>query len=298
MASKLRIFFFLTAYFAITVYAHKDPLCLKKLLCGNDGAGSNPAPPDNWCTAKDITSMDVAGCKCQPQLSKCKPIQCDKYACGLDSPKKVKSCLGGCVDAEAECEACGIWFHTLCDCIKGTGKCTPNGQFKPGGPPVWTLLEPPDPQDDKLVTTTELLPGIVEMSRQNPGMHDEGWYFAQQNYNFKDEALALNSYRARDHQQVHIHVCDKNAATYKLLSNSPAKSSGHLVKVDGANDLFCITSTTGSTLNSFATSLGVFFNENPNSCWGKIGAGIMKDNRGWTWGCATTNTAGPLGVFC
>lgn len=246
-----------------------------------------------YCSSVQIHSMDVAQCDCQPQQSSCSTI-CPVCTPVLQSKKYTLSCTGGCTDQESSCEGCGIWFHTLCDCLKNQAICTTSGPVTQGGPMIWALLS--QGSGDNLVTTTDLLPGILEMAA-NPTRYDPGWVFAQRQYQPSTQALALNSYRARTQEQLHIHVCTLNQGTYNTLSSEPLISSGHLEQLTGDPSLYCLTVPGGGTVNHFASTIQDFLNHN-TVCQELVGAGIMQDKHGNTWACVTTNSAGPIGKFC
>ncbi|KFA66800.1 hypothetical protein S40285_10691 [Stachybotrys chlorohalonatus IBT 40285] len=202
------------------------------------------------------------------------------------------------VNREGGCQGCGLWFTEVCRCIKSR-KCTATGTIKPDASPVWLLMEPTSADQDTLISTNELLPGIVETSRHNSAQHDLGWVFAQKHYDSSSQALAINPYRVRTQEQVHIHVCKKrNATTVDMLSKAKIPSSGHLTKMPQDSNLYCLALGNGAPLTSFATTLGAFFDERPQDCWARIGAGIIRDDNNNTWGCATNNTKGPLEYFC
>jgi hypothetical protein len=251
-----------------------------------------------FCDSQNISTMHINECECRDWGNGCS-TSCVADSCGIPSDdKKVKSCSGGCTDDEAECAGCGLWFSSVCRCVK-EGKCWPSGPIQPGGAPVWFVTKPTTAGEDVLITTNELLPGIVEMSRRDSAQHDMGWRHAQEHYNSSSQALAINSYRVRTEEQVHIHICNKrNTTTIGLLNRSQLPSVGHLVQIAEDANLHCLWRDSGGSLTSFASSLGDFFNAHPQDCWARIGAGIIRDDNNRIWGCATNNTKGPLEYFC
>lgn len=247
------------------------------------------------CDTNQISHMDVAPgtCTCEGQLFGCSS-NCG--VCGIASvPKKVRNCApGGCQDNQYDCQGCGLWFHTLCDCIQHPQTCTNNGVIKANGPPVWVSLE-----NDNLITTTELLPGILEMGTS----HDAGWVFAQGQYKPGYMSLWLNSVRARDQEQVHIHICDtRNVHTTNVLSDETIQSSSHLVQLKNDPELYCLGVDHSVTITGFSTALAAFLahppSANPPICRELVGAGILQDHKFRTWACASTDQAGPKGKFC
>ncbi|KAG9249816.1 uncharacterized protein F5Z01DRAFT_668153 [Emericellopsis atlantica] len=251
------------------------------------------------CTTKQISSMDVGSCTCAGQLTGC-TTNCAVCSGAFTPTKKVKSCSGGCTDSEHDCQACGIWFHTLCNCLQhptGSTPCPNSGSITKGGPPVWVLLKNSG-QGHDLVTTTELLPGIEKMG---PG-HDQGWQFAQKESTPKSQAVFLNSVRARDMEQVHIHLCNSNQATAKMLSQEKIKSSTQLKQLDGDKNLYCLGVDHAVRITGFAGIIANFMANLPSTiskpCKELVGAGIIQDTTGRTWACASTNSGGPQDKFC
>lgn len=148
---------------------------------------------------------------------------------------------------------------------------------------------------DPLFTTTELLPGIQEMIKQ-PAPHNAGWVFAQKHYQPLKQALALNPYRVRDMEQIHIHLCVRNNNTAAQLTKITATKGDKLVPVVGYPDLRCLVVPDGGLATSFASSIAEFYAT--ADCKDLIGAGIIRDDANRTWACATTDSAGPMGTFC
>ncbi|KAJ3457768.1 hypothetical protein MRS44_014909 [Fusarium solani] len=244
------------------------------------------------CTSTNIQKMTVESCECPPPAEGCKGHPC--RACGHDAPKDVKVCDTTCKQSEVTCEGCGLFFNSLCRCLKNKhGDCITNQPIRVGGDDIWALL----PGHDNLTTTNKLLSGILDMSNQvNRAFGDRGWVFAQKNYDPSREALLLNSWRARTHEQVHIHRCAVNETTRDVLSSEDTVKSGQLTQMKKDPDLWCITREKGVTATTFATSISEFLDANHQGVCAKlVGAGILRDNNMRTWACATTNSAGPLG---
>lgn len=241
------------------------------------------------CNTSQISSMDVGSCTCAGQLSGCIDYSTCSACGGSSAKKNIKDCTHGCTDDEWNCKACGLWFHTLCDCISHPKTCTSSGTISPYARPVWVLLE-----TDNLVTTTEKLPGILEMKDS----HDQGWIFAQEHRpNPATEAVWLNSVYARDMEQVHIHRCTRNLQTATLLSQETIRSDKHLVQLKNDNELYCLGVSSSVTIKGFSAAL-VEFLKSPPVCKDLVGAGILYDTAGRTWACASTTHQGPKGKFC
>ncbi|KAH6893009.1 hypothetical protein B0T10DRAFT_604280 [Thelonectria olida] len=245
-----------------------------------------------YCTTANITAMDVEKCICKDKPTGCLGGQCDVCNPVLTSTKNTLSCGQGCHQSEEDCEGCGLWFHTLCDCLKGTTPCVPSSTIKKGAQPVWVHLIG-GPTVEPLITTTELIPGILEMSHRK---RDEGWYFAHTRWLPDHQALALNSVRVRKQEQVHIHMCHRNATTSRELTGLDAAQYPSLRPLPHDEEMWCLA--TSGTLNRFATTVNDFLGSHKKICPQRVGAGVIQDGNGNTWGCVTTNTAGPISRFC
>ncbi|ODA83072.1 hypothetical protein RJ55_01581 [Drechmeria coniospora] len=243
------------------------------------------------CTSSEISRMNVTHCDCAGVEHGCSsncPV-CDV----TNLTKAVYHCAtAGCTDNQYDCGGCGIFFHSLCDCIQGTVDCPTSSPFKVNSNPIWVLLPAKAPHDP-LITTTERLPGILEMGHG----HDHGWIYAQEKYNSKTESLWLNSVRARDMEQVHVHMCKRNENTAKILSHENIVSSSHLVQLKNDTELYCLGVDHNVTITGFSGALSSFLAK-PPVCKELIGAGILHDHKNRTWACASTTHMGPKGKFC
>ena len=250
-----------------------------------------------YCNTSQISAMDVGSCACRNRTStKCTPTPTCAPACNHTVVKDTKSCTEGCTDIEADCTGCGVWFHMLCDCLKDQKNCSSSGTIGKGASAVWAHLKTA-PTEHDLITTNNLIPGIEKLS----GPHgDNGWVYAQQEYTEKQQALVLNSYRSRTHEQVHIHLCPRNNITYWLLGNETAVNTSSVQQLTRDKQLYCFTLVDGSMATKFASTVQSFLSKPlPGVCDVKlVGAAIQKDSRNRTWGCVTSNSDGPLAKFC
>ncbi|KAF4460755.1 hypothetical protein FALBO_12452 [Fusarium albosuccineum] len=251
----------------------------------------------NFCSTSDISAMNVRNCTCSPRTTGCILKQCS--ACGRDSFKKIKDCNKGCRDDERVCQNCQIWFHDLCQRLKRTTGAITSGEIKKNGDAIWLVIETAEGQDN-LITSTRQIPGILELvNSTNRNLGDEGFVFAQQQYDPASQALALNSWRARAQEQVHIHVCNLNKTMRHILSTEARPMFGQLTRIRQDPDLWCMARLNGASVRTFATTLFKFLDSNhPGVCDKLVGAGIMRDARGDTWACASTNSKGMIGKFC
>ncbi|KAL7788626.1 hypothetical protein V8C37DRAFT_388014 [Trichoderma ceciliae] len=271
------------------------PILLPALASLVQADAATPLLPP--CNISDIQGMNVNGCECQKHHDGCSATGC--YTCGLlinDRHTNYKNCDVGCTNDDKYCMGCGVWFSTLCDCLKGSSsKCNHTGEVKPNGPMIWVLL----PKDEPLVTTTNLLPGILEMT-EDYQKYGGGWDFAQERYDPGTQALALNSVRSRTMEQLHIHLCPKptkqEPKVFDILSKATLNPTHRFVKVQ--DDLYCISVENGKgPLKNFAEDIHNFMKEK-KICEGLLGAGIMRDYHNNTWGCITGNWDGPVASFC
>lgn len=265
----------------------------------------NPKPT-GLCSQKDIESRSILNCDCRGKSTKCK-VSCptDKQTCTTTyTPDKfVNKCDDGCVQSEADCKGCGLYYHSLCDCLKDPKNpkiCTTNKP--PSSGPIWAHLKTGGNEHD-LYTTTEVIPGILEMAAPPYDFHNEGWLFAQDEWT-KDEALAMNPWIVRTEEQVHIHLCEAQGLTKAVLTKEDIASEKHLVKLKAPGSpqfqsLYCMgRKNTNDKIDNFMEALNEFRNEHKDVCPQEIGAGMMRDNNGRPWACATTSYHGPLPYFC
>lgn len=253
-----------------------------------------PSGP-NYCTSEQISSMDVDNCTCRPFGTKCysKCPVCNVPV--LNATKFTTQCDIGCVTQEAECEGCGIWFDSLCWCLQNPHRCNTNGDVSPFSKPIWVHLESQQAMKDDLITTNELSTGILDMEKTQIKFN-KGWIFAQTEYNPVTQALALNSYRVRTQEQIHIHLCNRSTTFPGALSLETPNFSNTLRPLVQDPSTSCVTVPPTGMLRTFANNIADFLRK--SSCKELVGAGIIQDTKGNTWGCVTTISGGPLGVFC
>ncbi|KAJ6444417.1 Cullin-1 [Purpureocillium lavendulum] len=244
------------------------------------------------CGQKEISGMDVSGCDCSDGPTGCN-TNCP--VCDINPlMKNINNCDGGCTDKESDCTACGIYYHTLCNCLKHGKPCPNSGTISAGGPAVWVYEA-----KGGLITTTDVMPGIRQMRPQ----HERAWTYAQEIYKPGFQSLWLNSVRARDMEQIHIHVCPtRNLQTTNTLTDEHIKSGKDLVQTFKDPDLFCLGVNQSTTISNFATAVSNFLanppSVSPKICRDEVGAGILQDHKSRTWACVSTNRHGPKEKFC
>ncbi|ODA81345.1 hypothetical protein RJ55_04310 [Drechmeria coniospora] len=127
--------------------------------------------------------------------------------------------------------------------------------------------------------------------------HDRGWTYAQEKFDPAEQALMLNSDRARDMEHVNINPCYHNTHTTKVLSDERIRSSTDLVQLEWDHDLYCLGFDHPITITGLSGILTGFL-DNPPVCKVLIGAGILHDLKSRTWACASTNREGAKSNFC
>lgn len=203
------------------------------------------------------------------------------------------------------CKACNIYFGSLCKCIQQIESghpttCVASSKVVPkGGQYIWMLLGSHD-----LITTSQRLPGILQLGQaSNP---NGGWLLGQNHYDKKTQALAMNSVATRTEEQIHIHVCTvvaghQSASTRHILSQlHRADYTARLKSVPTApsgSEMSCrVAAKLGDTVDIGKEI--VDYIKSGTSCEAYVGAGVMTDNNGWTWGCVTTGHAAAETIFC
>ncbi|KAL7922736.1 hypothetical protein ACQKWADRAFT_320674 [Trichoderma austrokoningii] len=267
------------------------------------------------CKSNAIQNKDVSGCICQGHLNLCSVSKPFCQTCGLDIEKRNTNshspvCAPGCTDNDAPCSGCGIWFSTLCnrikDCLKGKA-CDASGKVEPNGKMVWMYLPG---GDEPLITTTDLLPGILEMA-DHPTIYKDAFNFAQEPKHFDVErkALVLNSVRSRTMEQFHIHVCNRPTAGFPRalarLDTATLNPSKTLVEIPPKNKddprLWCMGVAQGKgPVTGFVEAIEELLHRGGKNpiCRGRAGAAVIQDNKKRRWGCVTDNREGPLPYFC
>lgn len=270
------------------------------------------------CTSNQISSLNVAGCDCQQHGV---PLKCPLYAPQCDSLVAPSTVVrinpnngglnlwgDGCIDGNFACNGCYLWFGSLCRCLKPAGTCTLTTPAVAGNP-IWALLE-----DHMLITTTQKLPGILELHLAPEP--NRGWQLGQDTlrnppqgatYTRATGALAMNSVATRTEEQIHIHVCENQSSIVRRELSMLTRSSYTTltnVPIAGipANSLKCqVAPFSGMNVN-VATAIFDELNGIPNyaaSCDKfLVGAGLITDIHDYTWVCVTTSTRAAEELFC
>jgi hypothetical protein len=259
----------------------------------------NVPPPDTCvCLTGSATGTKAVTYTCPPNPT--------------GTPMTAKFCLKGkdtCSDdANMGYDVCSLWFHSLCWCIQMLLHNPTKTNCKYRGclntcpkPKVWMLLERQD-----LITTTEPLQGILEL--QNSFDPDGGWTLGQENKN-SSQALAMNSLGSRSQEQIHIHVCSVVTGNLSgdLRSILTCRDRSKHEKLTEVPDMpayaktrtFCKVSPKKFETIRIARDIQDFIvSETGKNCKEHIGAGIITDSWGFTWGCVTYGTRAAEYIFC
>ncbi|KFY76465.1 hypothetical protein V499_03887 [Pseudogymnoascus sp. VKM F-103] len=275
------------------------------------------------CSSDEISRMDVAtGCDCATSFPDTNCGDCPLQPCG--SPQKVitpkgmlKTCSHGCVNSNDECDACFLWFKSLCNCIKrlengDNTDCISSDDLSQGPPnhPIWMLLN-----SRTLITTTQLVPGILELDqvKDSDGGFRLGQQVLQQNLKFSRVygALALNSVYTRNEEQIHIHLCDVQMSKLRDLLSSLKRSDYNTLSsvtlpttdFKHGSAMSCRIASAPGTIIDVARDLNHYLQSTvakaPQSCdQYYVGAGVITDWYDHSWACVTTGTRSAEELFC
>ncbi|KAF9251998.1 hypothetical protein CBS147332_37 [Penicillium roqueforti] len=281
------------------------------------------------CTSDDIARRDVRGCTC-PSTFPASPNdlvcvtpsgQCP-ITCNPPPPPspvipraQLSQCDAGCVDANSECNGCFIWFSSLCHCLQdfqsgNQTTCIASPPI-PVGPPrtnqsaSWVVLSSGD-----LITTTDLIPGILQLS--SAADVDGGFRLGQDTLNTRGirdtGTLAINSVATRSEEQIHIQVCDHpGSAVRRILDNLPRENYNTTSSVDlsalsqPSAAMSCrVSSNAGQDIN-LGGDIVDWLNQyagNTTCAQYNVGAGVVTDSNDYSWSCITTGDRAAEDLFC
>lgn len=302
-------------------YFHKSnwvPILLLAVAIGVPAQNSAPeaTPGVPLCTSSDIANMNVLNCKCPsnfpapPKACNGHPQHCTQTCKGgsVISLDELNTCGAGCIDANNECNACYIWFSSLCGCIqelqaKKPTSCIPSGNITPNqrSPPVWMVNAGHD-----LITTTYLVPGILQLD-EIPNYwvgFNLGQDTVRQLYH-GDGTLAINSVASRTEEQIHIHLCNNpNSKVRGVLDglnrdNYKTLASVDLSKINPNFAMECrVSSQRGEDINQGKDIIDYLGSLKFDDCARyHVGSGYMVDKNGFAWSCITT-AGSAQEIFC
>ncbi|KAJ3544475.1 hypothetical protein NM208_g885 [Fusarium decemcellulare] len=258
------------------------------------------------CEANDIRNFNVGNhCKCvDTHIGMCDGHFC--HVCDKPTFKQLQDnrCTrGGCTDNDMTCVACKLYYNRVCNCIQHKNCLVSGPMVRDSGESVWIGVVPPNKNYTTFVATFPLA-GIKEMvSKKHRRFSDRGFVWAQTQYNPETQALIIDSFRARQHEQANIMRCEVNPKARELLSREqPPKRIDKLTRISQDIDLWCVAPQSPSAnyrVPEFATLIGDLMSEkHPGVCNKLVGGAIIRDNRNITWACASVNPDGPVGKFC
>lgn len=273
------------------------------------------------CSSDAISKMDViTGCDCATSFPSTNCGDCPLHSCGpskkVITPKgKLFTCNDGCVDSNNGCDACFLWFNSLCTCIhrleNGDNTDCISSEDLAHGPlnhAIWMLLN-----SQTLITTTKLVPGILELDQVTDS--DGGFRLGQEvlrqskTFSRASGALALNSVATRNQEQIHIHVCDNPTSKLRSVLSTlkrtdySALSSITLPNFPSGSAMSCRISPTQDAIIDVARDINNYLQHTvakaPQSCdQYYVGAGVITDQHDYSWSCVTTGTTSAEDLFC
>lgn len=165
-------------------------------------------------------------------------------------------------------------------------------------------------EDQRLITSTLPVSGIENL--RDAGIHaDDGWRFAQKNYNRSAQALVMNSMAARTEEQIHIHVCDikdqpcnQSGRTREILSclSRDTSSRDDFKKLKAVplmpGDTKCKVSPTKGSQGSLDIAEDIETEIRKKDCKLYTGAAIITDKNDFTWACVTDSPVAAEYIYC
>lgn len=248
------------------------------------------------CTSKRIFDNHVGKCSCRDFTTSTSAMHCNKKcmvsgSCGSEPAGfSLANCNGDCTSsANSDCDACGIWLHSLCECLQGLAHCT---ESNPGG---WWRL------NQNLATPNQPIPNILDL-QMHPNLARLAWDFGQTVADLSTTGLAINPARTVTQDQVHMHICPVNSNMQGALAKLTYQSYSSLkpVRLNGAfsmfangapNKMWCqvaqskTSNIAGSDVDKAISSvLGM-----QGICNYQVAAAMIKDSNGYTWACVTAD---------
>ncbi|KAJ5622905.1 hypothetical protein N7490_011510 [Penicillium lividum] len=254
------------------------------------------------CTSSQIEQQGgLTGCTCRSfkGAGQC-TTQCpaDPAGCGKDSPTGIylDSCTTDCTaDANKDCEACGIWLNSVCYCLK-TGNCrqsSSSGSF-------WVQI------GSALLTTNVAIDNIVTLQKSHAGLAQIGWDFGQMYYDASTQGLAINPVHSITQDQIHMHVCNKNAAMSNFLATTGSTAQGGIsyyssltpITLPGSfqrdkqpSTMWCqafqhpVTHIGGDDVSAAINKVLAM----SSVCNYNVAAAVISDDNDYTWACVTAD---------
>lgn len=183
------------------------------------------------CTSKEIVDNDVRKCSCRDFTTPSSAAHCNEKctvsgSCGL-APRgfSLANCSGDCTySSNSDCNACGIWLSTLCECLQSPVHCT---ESSPG---CWgdSRVKPANSQHPEPANEFKSRTPYLELWTEHcrPGYCTTG--------------LAIDPARTVTQNQVHTHICPVNSNMQSALAKLSCQSYSSLnpVHLNGAFSMF------------------------------------------------------------
>jgi len=163
----------------------------------------------------------------------------------------------------------------------------------------WWLLN-----DHKLITTTQTIPGILQLGSDNTGwqlgqtqLASPGIPLVSSTATRKTGTLSVNSVLRRTEEQIHIHVCDASSQLrtylttialpghFKVLAPLPTSFLPNFP----TGTIWCQASQTKGDQRVDVAGITAEYLKNANGCEkSRVGAGLITDGNDYSWACITT----------
>ncbi|OJJ96313.1 hypothetical protein ASPACDRAFT_63758 [Aspergillus aculeatus ATCC 16872] len=262
------------------------------------------------CTNAQILKSDkatLAHCECSKGDQKCS-TQCPVSPAPVGSPcppnlltqLHLNDCAHHCLaDTNHVCSSCGVWFHSLCTCLQ-TGTCVQQYPNPAPGAAYWVKTPGGD-----LATVTVPVADILALEAEHPKLAEEGWDFGQSSAlavsNPATQALVINSVHSITHNQIHMHLCPLNRDMQRLLtqlvtpktplSQFKSRQPVRLTPQFGGQLMYCQAAQSknqpipGRIMSENIKAV----RDDKSLCDYEVGAAVMRDSNGITWGCVTAD---------
>ncbi|OQD86161.1 hypothetical protein PENANT_c008G01801 [Penicillium antarcticum] len=251
------------------------------------------------CTSGDIFRDEVATCTCRDFTTggsctnRCPvgPTNCAAALSGIF----LADCMSDCTSVQnKDCDACGIWLHSLCVCQQNASFCAwENSQGE-----SWVKLA-----GQNLATTNEPIHNILAL-QTHPSLAITGWDFGQQISDPSSQGLAINPVRTVTQDQIHMHICSINPAMRTFLTSKstsalstystlqPIQLTPQFKQPRGSDTMWCLASQTKNSPISGNAIYGAINSvlQMHGICNYYVGAAVVRDGNGYTWGCVTADS--------
>ncbi|KAJ5768909.1 hypothetical protein N7520_003468 [Penicillium odoratum] len=253
------------------------------------------------CTSSQILQQGgPTGCTCRSfyGTGQCATrCDADPAGCGQKSPAGfyLDDCTTDCTaDANKDCEACGIWLNSVCECLQNHNcpQSSSSGSF-------WVRI------GSYLMTTNVAIDNIVSLQKSHASLAPFGWDFGQMQYDAGTQGLAINPIHTISQDQIHMHICHKNPAMSKFLATTgstavggysyysslvPISLPGTFQRDNQPTTIFCQASQTPNTpISGGEVSAAINMVLGMSVCNYNVAAAVISDDNDYTWACVTAD---------